>query len=62
MRATSQYLDAQASHFARKAADAVLANQREMFLRAGAAWQALADQERATKAERDRRNGVPPGA
>jgi hypothetical protein len=60
MRATSQFFDQQISLCARRAADSALANQRDMFLRAGAAWQALADREMATQAEREKRN--PPRA
>jgi hypothetical protein len=62
MRATSQFFDDQITLCARRAADAALSNQRDMFLRAGAAWQALADKERATQAEREKRNAPRPSA
>jgi hypothetical protein len=55
MRATSQFFETQIGLCARQAADAVLGNQRDMFLRAQAAWQALADKESLAQVERDKR-------
>lgn len=55
MRATSLFYSTQIEQCARNAADAVLDNQRVMFLRAQAAWQMLADKEIAAQAERDKR-------
>ncbi|WP_164156255.1 hypothetical protein [Sandarakinorhabdus rubra] len=55
MRATSEFLETQILSCARMAADAGLSNQRAMFLRAQAAWQALADKESVVQAERIKR-------
>lgn len=55
MRATSLFYATQIDQCARAAADAVLDNQRVMFLRAQAAWQLLADKETSTQSERDKR-------
>ncbi len=55
MRATSLFYATQIEQCGRNAADAVLDNQRGMFLRAQAAWQTLADKEAAAQTERDKR-------
>lgn len=55
MRATSLFYQTQISHCAEMASTAGLANQREMFLRAQAAWQLLADKEAAAAIERAKR-------
>lgn len=55
MRATSLFYSTQIEQCGRNAADAVLDNQRDMFLRAQAAWQLLADKETAAQTERDKR-------
>lgn len=55
MRATSDFFETQIGMCARQAAEAVLTNQRDMFLRAQAAWQALADKEQLAQAERGKR-------
>jgi len=54
MNSSPFYLQ-QVSKCAQAAADTPLANQRETFLRAQAAWQALADRETAVKDARDKR-------
>lgn len=46
----------QVSNCAKAAAATPLANQRETFLRAQAAWQALADRETAMKEAREKRD------
>lgn len=55
MRGSSEFYETQIGNCARMAADAGLSNQREMFLRAQAAWQVLADKEANAQAERDKR-------
>lgn len=62
MRATSLFYATQIDQCARAAADAVLDNQRTMFLRAQAAWQILADKENSTQSERDKRGPEHPPA
>lgn len=52
---TSGFYLAQAANCARSAAATQLDNQRETYLRAQAAWQALADREIGVKAARDLR-------
>jgi hypothetical protein len=58
MRGTSEFFETQIGMCARQAAEATLSNQRDMFLRAGAAWQLLADKERKTEIERSKRNAT----
>ena len=72
MTVSGQFFLTQASSCATSAAGSKLANQRETYLRAQAAWQALADREfglkaaraqrEADKAEADARPGGDPGA
>lgn len=52
---TQFYLD-QAAECGRNAASATLQNQREVLLKAQAAWQAMADRAIRTATERDRRD------
>ena len=52
---TQFYLD-QAAECGRNAQSAMLENQREVLLKAQAAWQAMADRAIRTTAERDRRD------
>ncbi len=66
MTASSEFYLVQAAQCARSAERATLANQRETYLRAGAAWQALADREldvttarEARDAEKAARQGFP---
>ena len=56
MFASSQFYLNQAALCAKSAAGTLLPNQRETFLRAQAAWQALADREIEIKAARDLRD------
>jgi hypothetical protein len=58
MRGTSAFFETQVDLCGRQAAAAVLSNQRDMFLRAQAAWQLLADKESRVQAERERRAGT----
>lgn len=51
------YLD-QAAECARSAAGATLSNQREKYLRAQAAWEALANRNQYVRAARERREAV----
>ena len=56
MTTPSQFYLEQVRVCAESAAQAVLDNQRDTFLRAGAAWQALADRaikQQAARAQRD---------
>ncbi len=55
MSASSQFYIAQAAQCARSAEDTVLPNLREKYLRAEAAWQALADREIGIKEAREQR-------
>jgi hypothetical protein len=59
MRGTSAFFETQVDLCGRQAADALLSNQRDMFLRAQAAWQVLADKETRVQAEREKRSGTP---
>lgn len=56
MRGTVEFFQTQIDHFTGMAAGSVLPNQRDMFLRAQAAWQALADKEVLAVAERAKRD------
>lgn len=56
MSASSQFYLSQAALCARSAAGASLANERDKYLRAQAAWQALADRELGIKAAREKRD------
>ncbi|WP_353228474.1 hypothetical protein [Novosphingobium sp.] len=56
MTASSQFYLAQAAICTKSAQNASLANQRDMYLRAGAAWQALADREDDVTAAREQRD------
>ncbi len=56
MTASSQFYLAQAANCTKSAQNAILANQRDMYLRAGAAWQALADREQDVTAAREQRD------
>ena len=56
MRGTIEFFQTQIDHFTGMAAGSVLPNQREMFLRAQLAWQALADKEVLAQAERVKRD------
>ena len=62
MRGTSQFFQNQIDHFTLMAAGSALPNQREMFLRAQIAWQALADKESSAQSERDKRTADRPPA
>jgi hypothetical protein len=55
MTVSSQFYLTQVVHCARSAAQSTLANERDKFLRAQAAWQALADRELGIKTARERR-------
>ncbi len=55
MSASGQFYIAQAASCARSAAGTTLPNERDKYLRAGAAWQALADRELGVKAAREQR-------
>ncbi len=55
MSASTQFYLDQAAECGRNALSAPLANQREIQLKAQAAWQAMADRAIKTAAERDRR-------
>lgn len=52
MRTPSGFYQTQISLCARMAAEAGLANQRDMFLRSQAAWQELADSEARAQADK----------
>lgn len=54
MRANSLFYATQIGLCTQRAAEAGLANQRDMHLRARAAWQTLADREAAAEADRAR--------
>jgi hypothetical protein len=56
MSASSQFYIDQAALCAKSAAGATLANQRETYMRAGAAWQALADRENDIAVAREKRD------
>ena len=56
MSATCQFYLDQAALCAKSAAGATLANQRETYVRAGAAWQALADREIDIATAREKRD------
>ncbi|MEI6484783.1 MAG: hypothetical protein WCO11_00795 [Sphingomonadales bacterium] len=58
MRANSLFYQCQIDQCAANAAAAGLSNQRDMFLRAQAAWQGLADKEAAAESERLKRRVV----
>ena len=61
MSASSQFYIGQAALCARSAAGAILANERDKYLRAEAAWQALADREvgiRTARAQREAERAV----
>jgi hypothetical protein len=58
MRANSLFFQTQIDQCTAMAASAGLANQRDMFLRSLAAWQALADKDAATEVERLKRRAV----
>jgi hypothetical protein len=53
---TAGFYLTQAEQCAKAAADTLLDNQRDKYLRAQAAWQALADREDTVKAARDKRD------
>jgi hypothetical protein len=55
MSVSSQFYLDQADLCGRKALDAALSNQREIYLRSQAAWQAMADRTIRTDAERAKR-------
>ncbi|MBS0255045.1 MAG: hypothetical protein JSS36_07525 [Proteobacteria bacterium] len=55
MSATCQFYLLQVDQCARAAAGAQLDNQRDIFLRAQAAWQSLADRELGNKLAREQR-------
>ena len=55
MTVSGQFFLTQASSCATSAAGSTLTNQRETYLRAQAAWQALADREFGLKAARAQR-------
>lgn len=55
MSASTQFYLDQAAECGRNAQSATLQNQREVLLKAQAAWQAMADRAIRTAAERDRR-------
>lgn len=55
MSLPSQFYLAQAALCARSAAETPLLNQRDKYLRAQTAWQALADRELGIKAAREQR-------
>ena len=55
MSASTQFYLDQAAACGRNAQSATLQNQREVLLKAQAAWQAMADRAIRTAAERDRR-------
>lgn len=59
MRVTSEFFQSQIDIAGGMAANAPLANQRAMHLRAQAAWQALADRDAAAQVERAKRVPVP---
>lgn len=52
MSVSSQFYLEQAARCVRSASDAALANQREIFERSAAAWQAMADRAIRTDNER----------
>ena len=56
MSASSQFYIDQAALCAKSAEGATLANQRETYMRAGAAWQALADRENDIATAREKRD------
>lgn len=56
MSASCQFYLDQAALCAQSAARATLANQRETYVRAGAAWQALADREIDIATAREKRD------
>ncbi len=56
MSASCQFYLDQAALCAQSAERATLANQRETYVRAGAAWQALADREIDIAAAREKRD------
>jgi hypothetical protein len=56
MSASCQFYLDQAALCAKSAERATLANQRETYTRAGAAWQALADREIEITAAREKRD------
>ena len=61
MSVSSQFYKGQAAMCARSAAGAILANERDKYLRAEAAWQALADREagiRVARAQREAERAV----
>lgn len=58
MRGSIEFFQTQIDHFIAMAAGSALPNQREMFLRAQSAWQALADKEVLAQAERAKREPV----
>lgn len=55
MSASTQFYIDQAALCGQNAQSATLANQREVLLKAQAAWQAMADRAIRTASERDRR-------
>jgi hypothetical protein len=59
MRATADFYEQQIGLCGRQAEAAGLSNQRDMYLRAQAAWQKLANAEAAAQAERARRAAPP---
>ena len=62
MRGSVEFFQTQIDHFTGMAAGTALPNQREMFLRAQMAWQALADKEVLAQAERVKRDAPRPAA
>lgn len=56
MSASTQFYLDQAAQCAKSAAAAALPNQRDIYRKAEAAWQAMADRALRTSAERDRRD------
>ena len=57
MSASGKFYLAQAALCAQNAQGTALANQRDKYLRAQAAWQALAERELGIKAAREQRDG-----
>ena len=56
MRGTVEFFQTQIDHFVGMAAASALPNQRAMYVRAQAAWQALADKEVLAQSERTKRD------
>ena len=58
MSVPDEFYHEQAALCAQSAAESTLSNQREKYLRAQAAWQALADRDKNIRAVRDRREAA----